>query len=236
MSLICLKGRWTDMVKFDNDWDELLQDEFKKEYYLELRQFLIKEYRTKIIYPDMYSIFAALKLTAYQDVKVVLLGQDPYHGKNQAHGLAFSVQKGVPIPPSLLNIYKELAADLNCYIPNNGYLVSWAKQGVLLLNTSLTVRANLANSHRNKGWEIFTDAVIKLLNEKDTPIVFFLWGNNAKSKVKYITNRRHLVLTATHPSPFSADRGFFGCRHFSQANQFLKENGQKEIDWQIPNI
>jgi uracil-DNA glycosylase len=226
----------TDMVKFDNDWDELLQDEFKKEYYLKLRQFLIKEYRTKIIYPDMYSIFEALKLTAYQDVKVVLLGQDPYHGKNQAHGLAFSVQKEVSIPPSLRNIYKELATDLNCYVPNNGYLVPWAKQGVLLLNTSLTVRANLANSHRNKGWEIFTDAVIQLLNEKDTPIVFFLWGNNAKSKARYITNRRHLVLTATHPSPFSADRGFFGCRHFSKANQFLKENGQKEIDWQIPNI
>lgn len=224
------------MIKFDNDWDELLQDEFKKEYYLKLRQFLIKEYRTKIIYPDMYSIFEALKLTAYQEVKVVLLGQDPYHGKNQAHGLAFSVQKGVAIPPSLLNVYKELAADLNCYIPNNGYLVPWAKQGILLLNTSLTVRANLANSHRHKGWEIFTDAIIKLLNEKDTPIVFLLWGNNAKTKGKDITNRRHLILTAAHPSPFSADRGFFGCRHFSKANQFLKENGQTEIDWQIPNV
>lgn len=224
------------MIKFNNDWDELIQDEFQKEYYLQLRQFLIKEYQTKIIYPDKYSIFEALKLTAYKDVKVLILGQDPYHGKDQAHGLAFSVQKGVDIPPSLQNIYKELANDLNCYIPNNGYLIPWAKQGVLLLNTSLTVVANLANSHRNKGWEILTDAIIRLLNKKETPIVFMLWGNNARDKAKYITNPRHLILTAPHPSPLSANRGFFGCRHFSKANIFLKESGQTEIDWQIPNL
>lgn len=223
-------------VKFNNDWDELLKDEFQKEYYLKLRQFLIKEYSTKTVYPDMYKIFEALKLTPYKDVKVVILGQDPYPGEGQAHGLAFSVQKGVPIPPSLLNIFKELADDLNCYIPNNGYLEPWAKQGVLLLNTSLTVVANQPNSHRNKGWEIFTDKIIQLLNQKETPVAFLLWGNNAKSKAKYITNPKHLVLTAAHPSPLSADRGFFGCRHFSKTNKFLRENGLPEINWQIPNI
>ncbi|MGI6685979.1 MAG: uracil-DNA glycosylase [Bacillota bacterium] len=224
------------MVKFNNDWDELLKDEFQKEYYLKLRQFLKKEYSSKIIYPDMYHIFEALKLTAYKDVKVVIFGQDPYHGENQAHGLAFSVQKGVSIPPSLVNIYKELVNDLGCYMPNNGYLVPWAKQGVLLLNTSLTVVANAANSHRNKGWEKFTDAVIKLLNQKDAPVVFLLWGNNAKEKAKYLTNPKHLILKSAHPSPLSATRGFFGCKHFSQANKFLREKGQTEIDWQIPNI
>ena len=221
------------MIKFGNDWDELLKDEFKKEYYLKLREFLKKEYATKTIYPDKYKIFEALKLTPYKDVKVTILGQDPYHGVNQAHGLAFSVQKGVAMPPSLVNIFKELADDLNCYIPNHGNLESWAKQGVLLLNTSLTVIANLANSHRNKGWEIFTDRIIQLLNEKETPVVFLLWGNNAKSKAKYITNSRHLILTAAHPSPLSASMGFFGCKHFSKTNKFLKETGQTEIDWQI---
>lgn len=170
------------MVKLNNDWDELLKDEFQKEYYLKLRQFLAREYKTKTIYPDKYQIFEALKLTPYKDVKVVILGQDPYHGENQAHGLAFSVQKEVAIPPSLQNVYKELRDDLNCYIPNNGYLVPWAKQGVLLLNTSLTVVANMANSHRNKGWEIFTDRIIQLLNEKQTPVVFMLWGSNAKKR------------------------------------------------------
>ncbi|MBM7685769.1 uracil-DNA glycosylase [Defluviitalea raffinosedens] len=224
------------MVKLNNDWDELLKDEFQKEYYLRLRQFLIREYKTKTIYPDKYQIFEALKLTPYKDVKVVILGQDPYHGENQAHGLAFSVQKEVAIPPSLLNVYKELKDDLGCYIPNNGYLVPWAKQGVLLLNTSLTVVANMANSHRNKGWEIFTDRVIQLLNEKQTPVVFMLWGSNAKEKAKYITNPIHLILKAAHPSPLSAHKGFFGCRHFSKANKFLKEHGLGEIDWQIPNI
>lgn len=224
------------MVTLNNDWDKLLKDEFQKEYYLKLRQFLVREYASKTIYPDKYNIFEALKLTPYKDVKVVILGQDPYHGENQAHGLAFSVQKEVEIPPSLKNVYKELIDDLNCYMPNNGYLVPWARQGVLLLNTSLTVIANIANSHRNKGWEIFTDKIIQLLNEKETPVVFLLWGNNAKEKAKYITNPLHLVLKAAHPSPLSASRGFFGCRHFSKTNQFLKEHGLDEIDWQIPNI
>lgn len=224
------------MVTLNNDWDKLLKDEFQKEYYLKLRQFLVREYASKTIYPDKYNIFEALKLTPYKDVKVVILGQDPYHGENQAHGLAFSVQKEVEIPPSLKNVYKELIDDLNCYMPNNGYLVPWARQGVLLLNTSLTVIANIANSHRNKGWEIFTDKIIQLLNEKETPVVFLLWGNNAKEKAKYITNPIHLVLKAAHPSPLSASRGFFGCRHFSKTNQFLKEHGLDEIDWQIPNI
>lgn len=224
------------MVKLDNDWDELLQEEFQKPYYLELRQFLIREYRTKTIYPDMYKIFEALKLTSYQDTKVVILGQDPYHGENQAHGLAFSVQKGVQIPPSLLNMYKELSEDLGCYIPNNGYLVPWAKQGVLLLNTSLTVIANRPNSHRNKGWEILTDTIIQILNKKDAPVAYLLWGSNAKEKEKYLTNSRHFVLKSAHPSPLSAHKGFFGCKHFSKVNQFLRENGLREIDWQIPNI
>jgi len=224
------------MVKFDNDWDELLKTEFQKEYYQKLRRFLAYEYRTKKIYPNMYKIFEALKLTPYKDVKVVILGQDPYHGENQAHGLAFSVNKGVPIPPSLMNIFKELADDLNCYIPNNGCLEHWAKQGVLLLNTSLTVVAGLANSHRNIGWEIFTDRIIELLNLKDSPVVFLLWGSNARSKAKLITNPEHLILEAAHPSPLSANRGFFGCRHFSKANKFLESKGLEPIDWQIPNI
>ncbi|MGI6330559.1 MAG: uracil-DNA glycosylase [Zhaonellaceae bacterium] len=224
------------MVKFGNDWDELLKCEFKKDYYQRLRLFLAKEYKTKTVYPNMYKIFEALKLTPYKEVKVVILGQDPYHGPNQAHGLAFSVQKGVPIPPSLMNIYKELADDLNCYIPNHGCLDYWAKQGVLLLNTSLTVVAGMANSHRNKGWEIFTDQIIKLLDQKDSPVVFLLWGNNARSKRKLITNPKHLILEAAHPSPLSASQGFFGCKHFSKANQFLKANGLAEIDWQIPNV
>jgi len=224
------------LVKLDNDWDELLQEEFQKPYYLELRQFLISEYRTKTIYPDMYKIFEALKLTSYQDTKVVILGQDPYHGENQAHGLAFSVQQGVPIPPSLLNMYKELSDDLGCYIPNNGYLVPWAKQGVLLLNTSLTVIANRPNSHRKKGWEILTDTIIRLLNKKNAPVAYLLWGSNAKEKAIYLTNPKHFVLKAAHPSPLSANKGFFGCKHFSKVNQFLRENGLKEINWQIPNI
>lgn len=220
----------------NNDWDGLLKDEFQREYYIKLMQFIIKEYKTKTVYPPKDKIFQALTLTAYEDVKVAIMGQDPYHGENQAHGLAFSVQKGIDIPPSLLNIFKELVNDLSCYIPNNGYLVPWARQGVLLLNTSLTVVANIANSHRNKGWELFTDRIIQLLNEKESPVVFLLWGNNAKTKAKFITNRKHLVLNAAHPSPLSANRGFFGCRHFSKANEFLKGVYQSEIDWQIPNI
>lgn len=219
-----------------NDWHDLLDDEFKKDYYLKLRGFLAHEYRTRTIYPDMYDIFNALHYTGYRDVKAVILGQDPYHGPNQAHGLAFSVQEGVAVPPSLLNIYKELSADMGCYIPNNGCLTPWAKQGVLLLNTCLTVVAGQANSHRNKGWEALTDRIIQLLNQKNTPVVFLLWGSNAKSKTIFITDRKHLVLTSAHPSPLSANRGFFGCRHFSRTNKFLKETGQQPIDWQIPSI
>ncbi|NLC44084.1 MAG: uracil-DNA glycosylase, partial [Clostridiales bacterium] len=207
-----------------------------KDYYIQLREFLKTEYKTKIIYPDMYKIYEALKLTSYQDTKVLVLGQDPYHGTDQAHGLAFSVQEGIATPPSLLNIYKELESDLGCYIPNNGCLIPWANQGVLLLNTSLTVVAGQANSHRNKGWETLTDKIIQLLNEKPTSVVFLLWGNNAKNKIGLITNTRHLVLTSVHPSPLSAHKGFFGCHHFSRANDFMIGTGQQVIDWQIPDI
>jgi uracil-DNA glycosylase len=224
------------MVKIGNDWDEFLREEFNKEYYLKLREFLKSEYACKTVYPDMYNIFEALKLTSYSATKVVILGQDPYHGEKQAHGLAFSVQKGIDIPPSLINIFKELSDDLGCYIPNNGYLEPWSRQGVLLLNTSLTVVANCPNSHRKKGWEILTDIIIQHLNKKDSPVVYMLWGNNAKEKEKYLTNSRHLILKSAHPSPFSAHYGFFGCRHFSKANGFLKQNGLNAIDWQIPNI
>ncbi|MGG7165479.1 uracil-DNA glycosylase [Clostridium ihumii] len=224
------------MIKLNNDWDELLKDEFEKDYYKKLRGFLAQEYKTKTIYPNMYKIFEALKLTSYKDTKIVILGQDPYHGPNQAHGLSFSVEKGVQTPPSLLNIYKELKNTLNCYIPNNGNLTSWAKQGVLLLNTSLTVRAGEANSHRNIGWEIFTDKIISLLNEREEPVIFILWGKNAKDKVKLIDTNRHYILTAAHPSPLSASRGFFGCNHFEKANDILKNLNKEPIDWQIPNI
>ena len=219
-----------------NDWNEILKDEFSKDYYLSLREFLKNEYTTKIIYPDKYDIFNALHYTSYKDVKVVILGQDPYHGPNQAHGLSFSVSPGVKIPPSLLNIYKELNSDLGCYIPNNGYLKKWADQGVLLLNTSLTVRAGEANSHKNKGWEIFTDKIISLINEKTDPVVFLLWGNNAINKKKLITNKQHLILSSTHPSPLSASRGFFGSKPFSKINKFLISVNKAPIDWQIENI
>lgn len=224
------------MIKLNNDWDELLKDEFEKDYYKKLRGFLAQEYKTKTIYPNMYKIFEALKLTSYKDTKIVILGQDPYHGPNQAHGLSFSVEKGVQTPPSLLNIYKELKSTLNCYIPNNGNLTNWAKQGVLLLNTSLTVRAGEANSHRNIGWEIFTDKIISLLNEREEPVIFILWGKIAKDKVKLIDTNRHYILTAAHPSPLSASRGFFGCNHFEKANDILKNLNKEPIDWQIPNI
>lgn len=224
------------MVNIGNDWDNLLKNEFEMPYYKELRMFLANEYRTQIIYPDMYYIFEALKLTAYKDVRAVILGQDPYHGAGQAHGLAFSVQKGIDIPPSLLNIYKELQTDCGCYIPNNGYLEKWARQGVLLLNASLTVRAGMANSHQNAGWQIFTDKIIELLNQRDKKIVFLLWGANARAKKAIITNPIHSVLEAPHPSPLSAHRGFFGCRHFSKTNEILKNDNQPEIDWQIENI
>ncbi|MBC1545966.1 uracil-DNA glycosylase [Listeria sp. FSL L7-1435] len=224
------------MIKLENDWDELLKEEFNQPYYLKLRQFLKNEYQTKKVFPDMYDIFNALKYTAYKDVKVVILGQDPYHGPGQAHGLSFSVQKGVQIPPSLQNIYLELHNDLNCEIPNNGYLIPWANQGVLLLNTVLTVRAGQANSHRGQGWEILTNRIIEMINEKEEPVVFLLWGNNAKEKLQLLTNPNHIAFTSVHPSPLSASRGFMGCQHFSKANQFLEQNGATPIDWQIPSI
>lgn len=224
------------MVKLDNDWEELLADEFKKEYYLKLREFLKEEYSTKTIYPNMHNIFEALKHTSYKDTKVLILGQDPYHGENQAHGLAFSVQPNVAIPPSLLNIYKELKNDIGCFIPNNGYLIPWADQGVLLLNTALTVRAHEANSHKGKGWEVFTDRIIKLLNDRNDPVIFVLWGANARKKKELIDSSRHYILEAPHPSPLSASRGFFGCRHFSKINEILISIGKTPIDWQINNI
>lgn len=224
------------MVKLGNSWDGILTGEFEKPYYLKLKEFFTHEYKTKVIYPDKYNIFNALKLTPYEEVKVVILGQDPYHGPGQAHGLSFSVQPGIQTPPSLQNMYKELRDDLGCFIPNNGYLVPWAQQGVLLLNTVLTVEAGKANSHRKKGWENFTDEVIKKLNERDKPIVFLLWGNNAKEKMNLITNPNHFILTTVHPSPLSATRGFMGCKHFSKTNEILKELGEKEINWQIPNL
>lgn len=204
-----------------NDWNELLKDEFSKEYYLTLREFLKNEYNTKTIYPDKYDIFNALHYTSYEDVKVVILGQDPYHGPNQAHGLSFSVNPGVRIPPSLLNIYKELNSDLGCYIPNNGYLKKWADQGVLLLNTSLTVRAGEANSHKNKGWEIFTDKIISLVNEKDDPVVFLLWGNNAISKKKLITNDKHLILSSVHLAHYLPQEVSLEVNHFQKLINFL---------------
>lgn len=220
----------------NNDWKDLLKDEFEKEYYKKLRKFLIEEYNTKTVYPDKNDIFNALKFTSYKNTKVLILGQDPYHGPNQSHGLAFSVKKGVKIPPSLKNIYKELHNDLGCYIPNNGYLKSWADQGVLLLNTVLTVRAHEPNSHKNKGWEIFTDKIISLLNEREDPVIFILWGNPAIAKTKLITNSRHYVIKSAHPSPLSASRGFFWSKPFSKANNFLNSINKTPINWQIENI
>lgn len=224
------------MVNLGNDWDSLLGDEFQKEYYIKLREFLKSEYENHNIHPDMYDIFNALKWTSYEGTKVVILGQDPYHEEGQAHGLAFSVKVGVQIPPSLLNMYKELRNELGLYIPNNGYLEKWARQGVMLLNASLTVRDGLANSHRNKGWEIFTNRVVELLNEREEPVIFMLWGNNAKEKMSIITNPKHHILTSVHPSPLSASRGFFGCGHFKKANEILESLGKEPIDWQIENV
>jgi uracil-DNA glycosylase len=219
-----------------NDWKNYLESEFKKDYYINLRKFLVNEYNSKVVYPNMYDLFNALNFTPYNNVKVVILGQDPYHGPNQAHGLSFSVNPGIKPPPSLINMYKELHTDLGCYIPSNGYLKKWADQGVLLLNTVLTVRAGEANSHKNKGWEEFTTKVIQVLNEKATPIVFILWGNNAISKASLITNPNHLIIKSVHPSPLSASRGFFGSKPFSKANDFLISTNQAPIDWQIENI
>lgn len=225
------------MVHLGNSWDEILSEEFAKPYYLQLREVLKKEYSTRTVYPDMYHIFEAFKRTPYEKVKVVILGQDPYHGPNQAHGLSFSVLPEVRIPPSLLNIYKELQEDLGTGIPNNGCLTPWADQGVFLLNASLTVRRGEANSHRNIGWEHFTARVIEILGNREQPMVFLLWGKNAIEKKTMIPpNSGHLILTAPHPSPFSADRGFFGCRHFSKANDFLLQQGLSPINWQIEDI
>ena len=221
------------MVHIGNSWDILLKGEFEKDYYLKLREFLKEEYSTRIIYPDMHNIFNALKLTPYENVKVVILGQDPYHGPGQAHGLCFSVRKGVEPPPSLKNIFKEISTEFGYPIPPHGELTSWAEQGVLLLNTVLTVRSGTPNSHKGKGWEILTDKIISLLNERTEPIVFLLWGANARSKKSLITNTRHLVLETVHPSPLSAYNGFFGCDHFKKANIFLRNNGLEIIDWSI---
>lgn len=221
------------MVNIGNEWDEILKGEFEKEYYLNLREFLKREYFTYHIFPNMYDIFNALKYTSYSDVKAVIIGQDPYHGAGQAHGLCFSVQKGVAVPPSLQNIYKEIYEDLGIPPANHGYLKKWADSGVLMMNAVLTVREGQANSHKGKGWEIFTDRVIELLNEREKPIVFLLWGGNAKQKMRLITNPNHLILQAAHPSPLSAFNGFFGCRHFSKANEFLVNHGMEPIDWRI---
>lgn len=224
------------MIQLKNNWHDIIKNEFKKDYFLELNDFLISEYQTQKIYPEYQDIFNALTFTSYDNVKVVILGQDPYHGQGQAHGLSFSVNPGIPIPPSLKNIYKELHNDLNCYIPNNGYLKKWTKQGVLLLNTVLTVRENMANSHKNKGWEQFTDKIIKLLNQRQDPVVFILWGNNAQSKIKLINKTRHFIIKSAHPSPLSANRGFFCSKPFSKTNEYLLSIGKTPIDWQIEDL
>lgn len=219
-----------------DEWLPAIGDEFSKDYYKQLAKFVNWEYRQHTVYPPKDEIFSAFRLTPLSKVKVVILGQDPYHEPNQAHGLCFSVRPGTEIPPSLVNIYKELEDDLGCYIPNNGYLVKWAEQGVLLLNTLLTVRAHAAFSHKGAGWERFTDAVIEALNRENRPIVFLLWGSPAQRKAEMLNNPNHLILKAPHPSPLSAYRGFFGCKHFSKANRFLQEHGETPIDWQIENI
>ncbi len=223
------------MSGITNDWLPALQDEFKKPYYAELYKKVQEEYKETQIFPPADDIFNAFHFTPLSEVKVVIIGQDPYHNVGQAHGLCFSVKPEVDIPPSLVNIYKELKDDLGCYIPDNGYLEKWAKQGVLMLNSVLTVRAHQANSHQGLGWEKFTDAVIRAVNEQDRPIVYMLWGRPAQNKAKSVNNPKHLLLKAPHPSPLSAHRGFFGCKHFSQANEYLKKNGLEPIDWQIEN-
>ncbi len=225
------------MPMIDNDWLPAVNAEFRKPYYKQLYTFIKQEYSTHVIYPPADDIFNALHLTPLAKVKVVILGQDPYHEPHQAHGLSFSVPEDQSeIPPSLKNIYKELHDELGCYIPDNGYLKKWTDEGVLLLNTVLTVRAHQANSHQGKGWENFTDAIIAAVNQQERPVVFMLWGRNAQVKKPMLTNPKHLVLTAAHPSPFSAYNGFFGCGHFKQANAFLENNGEEPIDWQIENV
>ena len=222
------------MVSLHNDWDDILADEFKKDYYLQLRGFLKHAYKTSTVYPNMHDIFNALKLTPYSEVRAVIVGQDPYINPGEAHGLAFSVCPGAKTPPSLQNIFKELSVDVGCTIPNNGHLVHWAAQGVLLLNNVLTVQAKNSRSHAGKGWERFTDSVLELLNRRDKPMAFLLWGRDAQAKGRIIDNPNHLILQAAHPSPLAGGR-FFGCRHFSKTNAFLEENGMAGIDWQIPN-
>lgn len=217
-------------------WEAVLTEEFKKPYYKDLYKFVKSEYETNVVYPPSNEIFTAFNLTDLKDVKVLILGQDPYHEPGQAHGLSFSVKPGVQIPPSLMNMYKELQDELGLYIPNNGYLTKWASQGVMMLNTVLTVRAHNANSHKGMGWEEFTDAAIRALNDMDKPVVYMLWGSNAQSKEKMLNNPKQLVLKAPHPSPLSSYRGFFGCNHFIKCNEFLRTNGLDEIDWQIENI
>ncbi|KXY10427.1 uracil-DNA glycosylase [Bacillus wiedmannii] len=219
-----------------NDWGPLLAPEFEKEYYRKLADFLKEEYSTHVVYPKVEAIFNALQYTSYENTKVVILGQDPYHGPNQAHGLSFSVQPGVKTPPSLLNMYKELRDEYGYEIPNNGYLVKWAEQGVLLLNTVLTVRQSEANSHKGKGWEHFTDRVIELLNEREKPVIFILWGRHAQAKKKLITNSNHHIIESVHPSPLSARRGFFGSKPYSKVNTILANMGERKIDWGIPNL
>ncbi len=219
------------MVKLGNDWGGILADEWEKPYYKELHDFLKKEYSSAVIFPNMYDIFNALKYTSFKDTRVVIIGQDPYHGVGQAHGLCFSVKKGIQPPPSLVNIYKEISDDLGATMPSHGELTGWAKQGVLLLNTVLTVRSGQPNSHKDKGWETFTDRIISELNQKTKPIVFLLWGANAEKKARIITNPLHYKLNCVHPSPLSAYRGFFGCKHFSRTNNILKENGLEPIKW-----
>ena len=224
------------MSMIDNDWLAELKDEFSKPYYKELYNFVKNEYNTRVVYPPADDIFNALHLTPLKDVKVLILGQDPYHEVNQAHGLCFSVLPGNQTPPSLQNIYKELQDDIGCRIPNNGYLSKWADQGVLLLNTVLTVRAHEAFSHKGKGWETFTDRIIEALNRQNRPIVYMLWGSPAQAKASMLNNPQHLILKAPHPSPLSAYRGFFGCKHFSKCNEFLKSHNIEPIDWQIEDI
>lgn len=221
------------MTKIGNDWDIMLQDEFDRPYFKRLENFLTEERARYEIYPHQEDVFNALRYSSFQDTKVVILGQDPYHEPGQAHGLCFSVNKGVTIPPSLVNIYKEIENDLGIKMPGHGYLADWAKQGVLLLNTVLTVRRGQANSHKGKGWEIFTDRIVEILNERQKPMVFILWGANAKSKTELITNKEHMVITGAHPSPLSAWKGFFGGRYFSKANRYLEITGQEPVDWGI---
>jgi len=219
-----------------NDWADYLNAEFTKPYYLQLREFLKEEYRNKNIFPPMHDIFNALHYTSYTDTKVVIIGQDPYHGRGQAHGLSFSVRPDTPIPPSLQNIFKELHDDLGAQIPKHGFLLHWAKEGVLLLNAILTVEEGKANSHKGKGWEQFTNQVIATLNARELPVVFILWGKNAQEKERLITNKQHLIIKSVHPSPLSAYNGFFGSKPFSQTNKFLETKGLKPIDWQLPLI